>query len=1021
MLTSTQIRQQFIDFFVEKCGHTAVPSSPVVPHDDPTLLFTNAGMNQFKDVFLGVGDRPYSRAVDTQKCIRAGGKHNDLDDVGKDTYHHTFFEMLGNWSFGDYFKKEAITWAWQLLTDVWGMDPRRLHATVFEGNAAQDLDRDDEAAELWRTCTGIDPDHIHLGDMKDNFWEMGDTGPCGPCSEIHIDLTDDYSGGALVNRDDPRVIEIWNLVFIQYNRSSDGSLAALPAKHVDTGMGFERLCAVLQGKQSNYDTDVFTPLFEAIREITKARPYGGKLDDPIDVAYRVIADHIRCLTFAIADGAVPSNEGRGYVLRRILRRAVRYGRQTLEVADPFFYRLVPAVVELMGGAFPELNQHPGDIADLLKEEEQLFGRTLDRGIALFESFAGDAFARKIAEEQARRKQDGASYFLVSVSNSGQPDHALLKAIDQEDGWPISIPVTSDTKIVLWRPGGEEVAQITWSEADSTTISKYVSAKPVISGSKAFELYATYGFPLDLTQLMADERGMAVDVDAFEQRFAEHKQISKGEGEGAGPMQSLMEIVQRSDLPATRFVGYDKMLAEQSALVGMYGLREARYDKADDLQVGQRGALVVDTTPFYAEAGGQVGDTGRIHTTAGSVFRVEDVQKIGDVYFHLGELESGSIQTGRPAFTADDSLMLEVDVPRRQQIMSHHTATHVLNHKLRAVLGDHVQQKGSLVDPEKTRFDFSHNKAVDTRQIERIEAMVGADIRANLPVTAEYADQEEALKINGLRAVFGEKYPPKVRVVSIGVEPDELLADPQRDQWMDYSIEFCGGTHVQKTGQIGDFALTAEEAVAKGVRRVIGVCGALASEARSNAQALAERIEALDSAKPEALAASVSEIGELLNNQVLPLVDRAKIRGKLEDIQKKVKAHEKARSQAAAGQVVDVARTIAQEQSGPVIVAQVPGADGGPLRKARDGIRQSRPDSAMFLAAADDQKVALLAAVPKPMIDQGLKAGDWVKQVAPVVDGGGGGRPDMAQAGGKNPQKVEQALEAARQYAAQQLG
>jgi alanyl-tRNA synthetase len=366
-------------------------------------------------------------------------------------------------------------------------------------------------------------------------------------------------------------------------------------------------------------------------------------------------------------------------------------------------------------------------------------------------------------------------------------------------------------------------------------------------------------------------------------------------------------------------------------------------------------------------------------------------------------------------------MLEVDVPRRQQIMSHHTATHVLNHKLRAVLGDHVQQKGSLVDHEKTRFDFAHNKAVDTGQIEKIEAMVSADIRANLPVSADYADQDDALKINGLRAVFGEKYPPKVRVVSIGVEPDELLADPQREQWMDYSIEFCGGTHVEKTGQIGDFALTSEEAVAKGVRRVVGVCGELASEARSNALTLFERIDALDTAKPEALTAAVSEITELLNNQVLPLADRAKIRSRLEELQKKVKAHQKAQSQAAAGQVVDVARQIAQEQDGPVIVAHVPGADGGTLRKAMDVIRKTRPESAMFLAAADDQKVALLAAVPQPMIDQGLKAGDWVKQVAPVVDGGGGGRPDMAQAGGKDPRKLDEALEAARQYAAEKLG
>ncbi len=933
MLTSAQVRRQFLDFFVDKHAHTAVPSAPVVPHDDPTLLFTNAGMNQFKDVFLGAGGRDYRRAVDTQKCIRAGGKHNDLEDVGKDTYHHTFFEMLGNWSFGDYFKAEAIDWAWELLVDVWGLDPQRLHATYFEGDLAEGLEPDTEARDLW--LKHLPPERVHRGNKKDNFWEMGETGPCGPCSEIHYDRTPpEVDGAALVNQDDPGVIEIWNLVFIQFNRASDGKLTPLPNKHVDTGMGFERITAVLQGVESNYDTDVFTPLFEAIRQVTGAAPYGRKMDAPRDIAYRVIADHIRTLTFAITDGAMPSNEGRGYVLRRILRRAVRYGRQNLGATEPFFYRLVETVVDTMGDVFTELKDNPRRIAEILKEEEELFGKTLDRGIALFDEAAGR--------------------------------------------------------------GGKQ-----------------------ITGNDAFELYATYGFPLDLTQLMASERGMTVDVDGFNVCFAEHQQLSKAGGAGDTARQSLLDIVQQTSLPATQFEGYDELVIDGATLQSCFALHGGRYEPSPDLQVGDKAAIIVDRTPFYAEAGGQVGDTGRIHANRGGVFRVDDTIKLGETYFHLGEVEAGAAHNNEPAFRRDDALVMEVDAHRRQSTMAHHTATHVMNHKLRAVLGEHVQQKGSLVDPEKTRFDFAHNHAVTIDEMARIEQMVNADVAADLPVYAGFAPQEDALKIHGLRAVFGEKYPPTVRVVSIGPKLDDMLSRPDNEQWGERSVEFCGGTHVQSTGTIGSFALVCEEAVAKGVRRVVGIVGPLAEQARADAAALFDRLEAVRDAEADDLRAAVTELTTAINEQTLPVTDRAKLRDALSELQKKLKELDKQQSRAAAGQVVDVARRIAADAEGNVIVARIE-ADGKTLRTAMDVIRKTRPEAALFLAGVAGDKVALLAAVPQELIDKGLKAGDWVKEIAPVVGGGGGGRPDMAQAGGKDASKIDEALVAARAFAEEKL-
>ncbi len=953
MPSSSEIRQQFLDFFVERCGHTEVPSAPVVPHDDPTLLFTNAGMNQFKDVFLGVGSRPYARAVNSQKCIRAGGKHNDLEDVGKDTYHHTFFEMLGNWSFGDYFKEDAIRWAWQLLTEVWGLEPSRLHATVFAGDEHLGLGRDDEAAEIWKRVTRIDPSHIHEGGVEDNFWEMGETGPCGPCSEIHIDLTEDGSGARLVNAGDPRVIELWNLVFIQFNRDieQDGEgrqvprLTPLPAQHVDTGMGFERLCAVLQGTISNYATDVFSPLFRAIEQETGAAGYTDRLDRPEDVAYRVIADHLRALVFAIADGAPPSNEGRGYVLRRILRRAVRHGRQTLGVPGPFLYRLVPTVVEQMRRAYPEVKEDPGGMADLIREEEETFGRTLDRGIALF-------------EEAASRAKEKAG------------------------------------------EGGEVV----------------------IPGKDAFELYATYGFPIDLTQVMAVERGMRVDTEGFQAEMDRHRELSRGGGDPeAQARDSLVRAVQQEGLPATDFVGYDRMAGEEAVARALYARRNDHYERRPTLQVGEQGAVVVDCTPFYAEAGGQVGDTGTIHSRQGGVFAVRDTIRVGETIFHIGELEEGNIRPGRAPFSEEDSLLLEVTQPRRQRTMVHHTATHLLNWALREVLGDHVEQKGSLVDAWKTRFDFSHPDPLSEEEIARIERLVRGQVQRNLPVYAGYAAEPDARRINGLRAVFGEKYPSTVRVVTMGVPLEKLLAKPQKADWRKYPIELCGGTHVGRTAEVGAFRLTAEEGVAKGVRRVTAVGGEAATEAESAAKLLLDRLETLRNEQGEALEQGLSGLSEAVQHATVPLAARRRLQEGMAELQKVAKDQKKEKSRAVEGGVVDHARRLAEEAAGPCIVATIDGADQRSLRSAVDVIRKKRPEAAMLLGTVVDGKVAFVAAVPDPLVQKGLKAGDWVRETAKVVGGGGGGKPDMAQAGGKDPSRMDEALETARRFADETVG
>ncbi len=896
MLTANEIRQQFIDFFVQKHGHTAVPSSSVVPYDDPTLLFTNAGMNQFKDVFLGTGTRPYRRAVDTQKCIRAGGKHNDLDDVGRDTYHHTFFEMLGNWSFGDYFKKEAIAWAWELLTQVWKLDKSRLHATVFEGDSAEGLARDDEAAEYWRTQTDIDPSHIHWGNKKDNFWEMGETGPCGPCTEIHIDRTPDKSGGRLVNAGRPEVIEIWNLVFIQFNRGADRQLTPLPARHVDTGMGFERITAVIQGNGSNYDTDVFTPIFEAIRRLTGAAPYTGKLDDLKDTAYRVIADHLRALTFALTDGAVPSNEGRGYVLRRILRRAERYGRQYLRTSQPFLCELVPTVVEVMGGAFPELRRDPAKVAGLIREEEESFIKTLDRGIRLFQEAADRA------NQRGRR---------------------------------------------------------------------------VISGEDAFQLHDTYGVFIDITEQMAAEAGLGVDRQRYQELMDEAKHKARG------ARKKLVISAVSGDLPRTDDSPKYQGLNAAATVLGW--IKDNAVTRAGSLDTGTEAALLLDRTNFYAEQGGQVGDTGIIATPTGR-FEVDDTQKLGDSILHLGRVVDGRIESGQKA-------SLEVSGVRADT-MRNHTATHLLNWALRKVLGDHVEQKGSLVDPDKTRFDFTHPKPLTEDEVAEIERLVNEKIYADLPVTPVTMPLAEAKKIPGVRAVFGEKYPDPVRVLLVGAE------SPQQAT-LEHSVEFCGGTHLTHTGQAGFFKLVSQEPVAKGVRRVTAVTG---REAVASVQRLAGVVDELTgrlNCKAEELPGRV----EALQEEIKKLQQQLK-KGTATDLQ---------------GTADKLLKEAVQVNGASIIVGEMPTGPEEQMRQQVDRLRQKAGSAVVVIGWADDGKVQLIAAVTDDLVKKGLHAGKLIGQVAKVVGGGGGGKPTLAQAGGKEPAKLPEALQTAKKLAGEALG
>jgi alanyl-tRNA synthetase len=972
-MTSQQIRQQFIDFFVQKHGHTFVPSSPVVPHDDPTLMFTNAGMNQFKPIFLGQEKRAYTRAANTQKCIRAGGKHNDLDDVGRSRRHHTFFEMLGNWSFGDYFKRGAIEMAWELLTKVWKLDPTRLHVSCYEGNQAQGIPRDTEAADLWKQIAGLPDDHIHYFG-KDNFWEMGDTGPCGPCTEIYIDRTPDKSGGPQVNGEDPRVMEIWNLVFIQYNRDATGKLTTLPAQHVDTGMGLERICQVIQDKNDNYGTDLWTPLFNAISEISNLKYTGlfppTNAADPAaeaanpqlryDIAFRVVADHVRCLTFALTDGAVPSNEGRGYVLRRILRRAVRFGRQQLGLNEPFMHKLVPVIVESMGGAFPELKKNPKHVVDLIKDEEVSFGKTLDRGIQLFDEAA---YAAK------RYLATGAGDFQSAIWNEEKPKSGI----------------------------------------------------PVVSGADAFKLHDTYGFPIDLTRIMAEERGMSVDIAGYEKLMEQAKELARSGGKGEASKltdltpDALSQLAQTNVKPTDdkpKF-SHDPIQAQVMAIWNGDDLGLSPANVFDDEQF----AIILDKTNFYAEMGGQVGDTGTFTTglpaSAGSIFDVQSTKTIGGYTLHIGRIRSGKIQVG-------DTITAKVS-DTRTQTEKNHSTTHLANWALREVLDDAVQQKGSLVDPEKLRFDFSHGKAITDEELEKIESLVDQSIKKNLTVYAEEAPQELALKINGLRAVFGEKYPPMVRVVSIGAPVKDLLSDPTNEKWRQFSIEFCGGTHIQSTSESESFTITAEESVSKGIRRIVALTGRAASAALSAASQIDAEIAKSKSTPDDQLQSIITEINTTISAGKLPLRAKRRAQKAVVDLQARIKAFEKS-NKSSTNQVDAIGIAAALLASAPnygpgkLIIGEIPGASDEQLRSAMNSLAKKSPTHGIMLAAVTGDKITFVSMVSDDLITKGLKAGDWIRETAKAAGGGGGGKPNMAQAGGKDPTKLGEALEKAKAFA-----
>jgi alanyl-tRNA synthetase len=880
MPSANDIRQQFIDFFVQKHGHTFVPSSSVVPLDDPTLMFTNAGMNQFKDVFLGAGNRPYRRAVNSQKCIRVSGKHNDLEEVGRDTYHHTFFEMLGNWSFGDYYKAEAIRWAWELLTGVWEIDKSRLHATVFGGDAEFGLEPDNEAFELWPQVTDIKPENVHRFGKKDNFWMMGDTGPCGPCSEIHIDRTPDRGGRSLVNQGDPRVMEIWNLVFIQYNRDESGKLTSLPAKHVDTGMGFERLVAVLQGKDSNYDTDVFRPIMAAIGQAT-GKGYSGRLDNLTDVAFRVIADHLRMLTFAINDGALPSNKGRGSVLRSVLRRAVRFGWQCFGQRQPFIHKLVPTLVDHMGGAFPELKQNPRRVQDIIESEEADFLRTIERGLDRFEA-------------AARRSK----------------------------------------------------------ESNRTIVAQDV-----------FDLHTTYGFPPDLTRQMAQEQSLGVDVDGYYVLMREHEEKSRGQTAG---QQSA--IATSTPLPATDDRAKWFGLASEGEILGWIDGNEfipaGRLDRRE--QIG----LVLAKTCFYAEAGGQVGDRGSVITPTGS-FHVNQAVKVGNAIVHLGHISDGWLEAGQTA-------MLTVD-PVREFTRKNHTTTHLLHWALRKVLGEHVEQRGSKVGPDQFTFDFSHPGPMTREEIMEVERDVNEKIYEDLPVQWHELAIEEAKQLPGVRAFFGDKYGETVRVVEIGDG---------------FSREFCGGTHLDHTGQAGLFKVVSEEGVGKGVRRLTCVTARAALATVQNHETVLAELTGRFRCRPEELPARIDSMQE-----------------ETKKLQQQLRKGATADLTGAGDKLLAEAKTIHGAQ---IIIAEMPPASEEQMRQQVDRLRQKAGTAVVVFGWADDGKVQFLAAVTEDLVKKGVHAGKIVDAMAKVAGGRGGGKPTLAQGGGKDPAKLSQALQLARE-------
>ncbi|KAI5205500.1 alanyl-tRNA synthetase [Aureobasidium subglaciale] len=922
-----------------------VPSSSVVPHSDPTLLFANAGMNQYKSIFLGTVDpssdfASLKRATNSQKCIRAGGKHNDLDDVGKDSYHHTFFEMLGNWSFGDYFKKEAIAWSWELLTKEYGLSPDRMYVTYFEGDKAGGLEPDLEAKELWKSV-GVPEDHILPGNMADNFWEMGDQGPCGPCSEIHYDRIGGRNAAHLVNMDDPNVLEIWNNVFIQYNREADKSLRPLPAAHVDTGMGFERLSSILADVPSNYDTDVFTPLFDRIQEITGVRKYEGKFGsedvDGIDTAYRVCADHVRLLTFAITDGAIPSSMGRGYVVRRVLRRGSRYARKYLNTdIGSFFSKIVPTLVAQMGDMFPEIKKKEQDVKEILDEEELSFAKTLDRGEAMFEKYA----------QQCK---------------------------------------------------------------DNNTKS--------LSGSDVWRLYDTYGFPVDLTQLMAEERGLTINEEEVNAAQAKAKEASKGEKKAGadlvkldvhdlGKLDSMTEVTKTDDEPK---FGRGNINAQIKAI---YYNREF-LSSTSDVPEGEQFGVILDKTNFYAEQGGQENDTGKILIDGEAELEVQNVQSYGGYILHTGYMTYGTLKTG-------DSVISEYYELRRHPIRNNHTGTHILNFALRAVLGDDINQKGSLVAPEKLRFDFSHKAALSDKELQEVETKSTSYIRQNSPVYSLEVPLSTARNIKGVRAVFGETYPDPVRVVSVGVPVEQLLEDVHNPQWENVSVEFCGGTHVDKTGEIKELIVLEEGGIAKGIRRIIAVTGQAAYEVQRVAQEFSDELALLEkmSYGPQK-EQKAKQLQVQLNQLTISAVTKSQLKERFAKVAKANLDQQKAFLKAENKAVTDtIAKHFSENPDSKRLVVRVPiSANSKAISEAIKTISSKQKDKTIYIIAADETegKVVHGCHVSAEAKEKGADAPAWANEVAGVLGGKAGGKGATSLGQGTQPENVDQAVELATKY------
>ena len=865
MLTAKEIRKSFLDFFASK-EHKIVPSAPMVVKNDPTLMFTNAGMNQFKDIFLGNSPRLYLRVANSQKCLRVSGKHNDLEEVGHDTYHHTMFEMLGNWSFGDYFKKEAIAWAWEYLVDVLKLDPDRLYVTVFEGSKEDNLEKDEEAAEFWAQF--LPKERIINGSKKDNFWEMGDTGPCGPCSEIHIDLRSNeervkVDALTLVNNDHPQVIEIWNNVFMQYNRKADGSLESLPAKHVDTGMGFERLCMALQGKQSNYDTDVFQPIIKETGKICGCE-YGK--NEQTDIAMRVIADHIRTIAFSITDGQLPSNAKAGYVIRRILRRAVRYGYTFLEQRHAFMYKLIPALIESMGDAYPELKAQQSLIEKVIKEEEESFLKTLDTGIRLLDKAMRET-------KQAGKKE--------------------------------------------------------------------------ISGKEAFVLYDTFGFPLDLTELILRENGLTVNLKEFDEEMQKQKERARN----AASVETGDWVTIREG--ETEFVGYDWLEAD----VEILRYRKVKQKNQEFFQI------VLNKTPFYAEMGGQMGDTGSLENN-GEKIEIIDTKKENNLSVHLAK-----------KMPSDPTAVFHavVDVEKRQQTASNHTATHLLHEALREVLGTHVEQKGSFVSPDALRFDFSHFQKVTDEELREVEKLANKKVRQNLLLEENRNMPISEAQAMGAMALFGEKYGETVRVIKYGS-----------------SVELCGGTHLQATGQIGLIRIISESSIAAGVRRIEAVTAEKAEEVINIQQDILRNAKNFFSNTPNLLQSIKKSIEENA------------------DLKKQVEVFVQERVQQMKDMLIKQAKT---NENGVMLICLKGEFPAELVKSIAFQIRNQVKDKMLFVGATlEAGKPTLTVLMSDALINEGHNAVNMIREAAKEIQGGGGGQPFFAMAGGKNPAGLEKAMD-----------